>query len=209
MRTVCLTLGGDREARARRHFSDHGVSARFFPGFDAAALGLRTLNPYEVDVPGCGFNMGPKPTGIWLSHRAIWAACLVMDPEFQAVDAERDEFLITEDDALFLPEWRERFEKAMAVMPSDWNVIFLGSCCTIGKPSRQVAADVFAVEWPMCLQAYLVRRRALCTMIETQDKATCYGPVDITLTFHTFPSLSGVYTILPSLVTQHDMLLPP
>jgi GR25 family glycosyltransferase involved in LPS biosynthesis len=208
MRAICLTLGGAREEKARAHFAERGVpGVRFFPGFDAAALGLRTLNPYEVDAPGSGFNMGPKPTGIWLGHRAIWSACLVMDPEGQ--DAENDTFLILEDDALFEEGWQQRFAVALAHMPFDWNVIFLGSCCTVGKPTTHIAGEVYEVRWPMCLQAYLVRRRALKEIIASQDRATLYGPVDITLTFHTFPSLPGVYTILPTLVRQHDMILPP
>jgi GR25 family glycosyltransferase involved in LPS biosynthesis len=210
MRTVCITLGGAREERARKHLADLGINARFFYGLDAAALGLQTLNPYEVDGgPGCGFNMGFKPTGTWISHRATWAACLLLGPEFRGRtnDADRDEFLILEDDVRIEPAWQERFEAALAAAPRDWNVIFFGSCCTDGKPKEHIAGEVFRVEWPMCLHMYLVRRRALREMIATQDAATCYGPIDITLLFHTFPKMGGVYTVLPRLADQFDITL--
>lgn len=198
MRTVCLGLGR-AEQRRLAHFAERGVQADLFRGLDAQALGLRTLNPYEVDAPGSGFNMGPKPTGIWIGHRMLWAALQLL-PD--------DEVLVLEEDALFPPDWRDRFERALGAVPADWDVLFLGACCTAGKPKRHVNGEVYEVQWPMCLQAYAVRKRALGTMIETQDAATCYGPIDITLTFHTFSKLR-VYTVLPRIVDQFDTEIPP
>lgn len=216
MRIVCITLNdadytnmgglyGDRAtgaagrpARARQHFAERGVNAQFFQGIHAVQLGIDTTLPYEVDAPGSGFRMVPKATGCWLSHRALWAACLLMDDE---------EFLILEDDAKFSEDWRTHYDAARTVLPTDWDVLFLGSCCTAGRSPRQVVGEIYEVRWPMCLQAYLVRRRALETMIRTQDEARCYGPVDITLQFHTWPHLR-VYTILPRIVEQFNTDIP-
>jgi len=197
VRIVCITTFRAEEQR-QRHFAERGVQADVYRALHAEKLGLRTLNPYEVDAPGSGFNMGAKPTGIWLSHRALWAA-LELVPE--------DEVLILEEDAKFPEDWRERFDRALRATPADWDVLFLGACCTTGRPTRHVADQVHEVQWPMCLQAYAVRRKALRTMIETQDAATCYGPIDITLTFHTFPKLR-VYTVLPRIVDQFDTDIP-
>ncbi len=91
MRAVCLGLGR-AEPRRLAHFAERGVQADLFRGLDAQALGLRTVNPYEVDAPGSGFNMGPKPTGIWIGHRMLWAALQLL-PD--------DEVLVLEEDALF------------------------------------------------------------------------------------------------------------
>lgn len=216
MKTFCITVNDDNYARmgglygthatgqvaslsrTRQHFADRGVDATFFYGLHASKLGIDTTLTYEVDVPGSGFKMGAKPTGCWLSHRALWAACLLV---------QDDEFLILEEDAKFPEDWRARYEAARAALPADWDALFLGSCCTAGRPSRHVAGEVYEVRWPMCLQAYLVRRRALETMIRTQDESRCYGPVDITLTFHTWPKLR-VYTVLPRIVEQFDTDIP-
>lgn len=217
MKTFCITVNDDNYVRmgglygdradnarssishTRQHFLDRGVDARFFYGLHAPNLGIDTTLPYEVDAPGSGFRMGPKPTGCWLSHRALWAACLLTDEE---------EFLILEDDAKFPENWKQRFDAARSDLPSDWDVLFVGSCCTVGGPSQHVKGEVHEVRWPMCLQAYMVRRRALETMIRTQDEARCYGPIDITLRFHTWPKLR-VYTVLPRIVEQFNTDIPP
>lgn len=227
MRTICITVSGLYGApggvlgdappaasrtleRTRAHFAERGVNAQFFHGFNAQALGLRTINPYEVDGgPGCGFNMGPKPTGIWLSHRAVWAACLLMPPEHFNETADEDEFLILEDDAKFEPDWLMSLSQAaIEIEKLPWNVLFLGSCCTEGKVKSHIRGQVYEVKWPMCLQAYLVKRKALKAMITSQDEATCYGPIDITLMFHTWEKLGGVYAILPRIVHQWDTEIP-
>ena len=227
MRTFCITVNGRYEAagglygtavapgtvrtldRTRAHFAQQGVNAQFFYGFNAPLLGLKTVNPYEVDAPGSGYNMGPKPTGIWLSHRALWAACLLMPPEGLSATADEDEFLILEDDAKFDSDWILRLSQAVIDLGRiPWNMLFLGSCCTEGKVKSHIRGQVYEVKWPMCLQAYIVKRKALQTLIETQDAATCYGPIDITLMFHTYEQLGGVYTILPRIVHQWDTEIP-
>lgn len=229
MRTICITVNDDTYRRAggmygdragdpvpldisKQHFAERGLKdIRYFQGIHATKLGVDTTLTYEVDVPGSGYKMGPKPTGIWLSHRAVWAACLLMDSDVTSgrdVDAERDEFLILEDDALFVEDWKTRFDAAMMAMPRDWNAVFLGSCCAADKPTRHIFGEVYEVKWPMCLQAVLYRRRALRHMILTSDSARCYAPIDISLTFHTFETLGGVYTILPRLVHQRGTEIP-
>lgn len=201
MKIVCLTLtdrtygkGAPHHDRAHAHFAERGLGdVGWFYGIHADRIGVNTTLMFHTD-----YNMGPMPTGCWLSHRAAWAACLLMDDE---------EFLILEDDAQFSEDWKVRYESARAVLPDDWDVLFLGSCTTTGR-SQHVSGEVYEVRWPMCLQAYLVRRRALERMITTQDEARCYGPIDITLERHTWPHLR-VYTVLPRIVDQFDTELPP
>jgi len=206
MKVVCFTLtdpnygkAGSRRERTIRHFAERGVDAQFFYGIHAERIGLCTIHPFEVDQPGSAFNMGPMPVGCWLTHRAAWAAALLLPDE---------EFFFLEDDARFPLDWRARFDAARANLPDDWDVLFVGSCCAEDKNPRHVAGEVFEVRWPMATHAYLVRRKALPTMIESQDAATCYAPIDISTIFHTWPRLR-VYTILPRVVDQFDTELPP
>lgn len=208
-RIVCVTLWGEYESRtptmnlrstdrARAHFGEMGVDATYFYGINAPKLGVDTKNPYERDAPGSGYLMGPKPTGCWLSHRALWAALLLLP------DAH---FFVVEDDARFPPDWRARMEVSMAALPSDWDMLYVGSCCTQGQARQHVGADVFAQIAPQCTHGYMVARKALETLISTQDAVTCYAPIDISLLLHSHDKLK-VYTVLPRILEQHDMVLP-
>lgn len=205
MRTVCITVSGaysraaapgDRHPNATeaaaKHFADVGLKTEFFVGVNAPHLGLETKLAYEVDNPGSGFNIGQRCVGCWLSHRTLWAALMLL-PE--------DYFLVLEDDAKFSEGWSLRLEKALIHAPPDWDMIYVGSCCTSDKPQKHIGGDVFEVKYPMCTHGYLVRKKALPVLIETQDAAKLYAPIDISLVFHSLEKLR-VYTVLPQIVDQ-------
>jgi GR25 family glycosyltransferase involved in LPS biosynthesis len=210
MRTVCVTLHGGYQAhtpgagprdgaRTRAHFAERGVGAQFFYGVHADKLGVDTTLPYEVDGgAGCGYKMGPARVGCWLSHRTLWAALLLLPDDL---------FLVVEDDAKFPEDWRPRLERAVADA-GHFDMLFVGSCCTQGKPTKRIAGDIYEVKWPSCTHGYVVRRGALETLITTQDEARCYAPIDISLGFHSFSRMSRVYTLLPRLLEQFDTFIP-
>ena len=198
MKTICISVSDSRRAETERHFSERGVDAQFFRGINAPKLGIDGTLVYEVDAPGSGYKIGDKITGCWLSHRALWAACLLLPDE---------SFLILEDDARFPEDWRTRFDQAVSDA-GDFNVLFIGSCCTLDKPRNRVAGSVYDVKWPLCLHGYIVKRKVLPVFITTQDEARCYAPIDISLVFHTFPKLERVYTVLPRIVDQHATDFP-
>jgi GR25 family glycosyltransferase involved in LPS biosynthesis len=215
MKTICITVNDPTYTRmgglygghtaqpapvqAHKHFAEMGVDAAFFYGIHADKIGVTTGLFYEVDGgPGCGFRIGPKPTGCWLSHRALWAACLLL---------EDDLFFIIEDDAKFPPDWKPRLDAAMRDA-GDFDMLFVGSCCTRGKPCSHVAGNVFHVEWPLCTHGYLIRRRALSILIKTSDEVRCYAPIDISMAFHSFSKLGKVHTVLPRILDQHNTVIP-
>jgi len=204
MKIVCITLPGEYEPlhgtgtrtpeRTRAHFEERGVDAQFFYGLNAEKLGVDTTLVYEN---GVSERIGPKSAGCWLSHRALWAALLLLPDEL---------FFILEDDARFPEDWRPRVDKAVADA-GHFDMLFVGSCCTADKPKTHVAGDVYEVKWPMCLHGYIVRRSALEKMIATQDEARCYAPIDISVVLHTCEKLC-VYTVLPRILDQFDTYLP-
>jgi GR25 family glycosyltransferase involved in LPS biosynthesis len=207
VRTICVTLWHPYEAqtpglslrkgdRARAHFAERGVPVEFFYGIDAPKLGVDTKNVYELDVPGSGWRIGPKPTGCWLSHRALWAALLLL-PE--------DRFFVIEDDAIFPPDWKPRFDRAVADA-GDFDMLFIGSCCTRGKEQPHVRGEVYAVKYPLCTHGYVVSKKALPVLIETQDAATCYAPIDISIGLHSGSRLR-ILTLLPRLLEQFETKL--
>lgn len=185
---------GPRRDRARQLREAAGVHAAPFYGVHAARLGIITDRPYTLDGPD-GDPMNPKTVGTWLSHRMLWAACLLTDA---------DRFFLLEDDALFPSDWQTRFDQMMWDVPTDWDFINVGPCCAEDKPKKHIEGNVYSVEGgPMCLHAYLVRKRALQTLIETQDEVGCYAPIDISILVHSLPKLRA-YTILPRIVNQLD-----
>jgi len=116
MRTVCLTLtdrtygkSGPHPDRARAHFAERGLDdVRWFYGLDGRRLGVDAVIGYRFAQPGDSTRpptIGLMPTGIFLSHRAAWAALMMMSDE---------PTLILENDALFPTDWRERLDRALA-----------------------------------------------------------------------------------------------
>lgn len=205
MKIICITLAdygdyGKRTAEHRKevHFKERGVEVSYYYGLHAEKLGLRTIHPYEVDSPGSGWNMGPQPTGNWLSQRTLWSALLLL-PD--------DVFFILEDDAIFPSDWRERLERNVKALPEDWDVFYVGSCCTEGNSKTHIAEEVYEVKYPLCTHGYMVRRKALMTMIQKLDEARCYAPIDLALVFHVLPHLK-TYTLLPRLLEQFNTVIP-
>ena len=201
MRTVCIALLARERYPGRReaHFRERGVNADIFYGVDGTNTSLTTNRLYELDGPGAECNIGGKGVGIWISHRMLWSALLLLPDE---------EFFVLEDDVRFPEDWRGRVFGALADAPPDWDMIYVGSCCTQDKPGRLVRGNVHEVLYPFCLHGYLVRKKALLTLIRTQEEAGCYGPIDVTLTLHSLPKLK-VYTVIPRVLDQWDMELVP
>lgn len=199
VKAFCISLleTPERTAKAQAHFKERGVVCQFFNGINAQVAGLRTLFPYEVDAPGSGFNIGPKPVGIWLSHYMVWSALTLLSEK---------QYLILEVDARFSLDWPKRFAAALEAVPPDFDMLYIGSCCCSRQPSTHIRGEVFEVKYPQCLHAYVVARKALPTLLSTQRKL--YAPIDISLNFHSHPLLK-VYAVLPRIVDQFDTEIMP
>jgi len=186
----------EKTAFIRQHFSEVGVEAENFWCISGGLSGLYTVHPYEVDDPGSGWRMGYGPTANWLSQYMLWTAMSFM-PE--------DYFFQLELDTQFAPDWKARTELALSQTPKDFDVLFVGSCCAAGKESSvQVRGDVWEVKYPMCNHAMIIAKKALPVMLSTQRRV--YAKMDISLNFHTFPSLK-VYTVLPRIAGQFNTFL--
>lgn len=197
-RTFCITLPErpDRTARAREQFRLKRVdNVEFVDGIDAQSFGLKTVFPYEVDRPGSGFNIGFKPTGIWLSHRILWQI-LMYQPE--------PHFFILEDDANFHDDWKLKMQLALAETPKSFDWLFIGSCCTARLKPMRIGGYVYEVKYPSCFHAYVLARKAIPHLLATTRR--CYAPIDIHTILHSFKQME-VYTVLPRLVDQFDTKL--
>ena len=199
MKTICLTMPEtpSRRLASEKHFAELGLAVDFMPSINGEVFGLQTSREYTLDGPPFnGYRVPPRVVGIFLSHCTVWMAAALMD------DAE---FFILEDDALFCEGWKERLQQALADVPKDYDILYVGSCCCKGKPTENVKGEVFVVEWPLCLHAYIIAKKAIPTLIRTQRN--CYAPIDVALAIHTLPYLKA-YTILPRIVGQRSLELP-
>ena len=200
MKTLCLTLREtpEREAACRKHFAELGVEATFIYGIHAGHAGLLTKNPYEVDAPGSGYNIGPHGVGIWVSFIMMFQVALQMEGEH---------FFFLEHDAEFDPDWKARFDQGMKDVPPDFDFFFIGSCCLKDRPKTHIKGDVYKVAHPNCNHACVIAKKALPFVIQTLSKK-CWAPLDLQLIFEVFPKLK-VYALLPRAVKQFDTFLHP
>jgi hypothetical protein len=187
----------ERTTQIQDHFKSVGLEAETFNCVSSALSGLGTVFPYEVDNPGSNFNMGPKGVANWISQYMLWSAMLYM-PE--------DHFLQLEWDSQFPADWKARTERALRDVPRDFDVLFIGSCCTNGMPKTLIAGEVYDIRYPMCSHGLIIAKKALPTFIATQRKV--YANADISIKFHTLGHLK-VYTVLPAICTQQNTVLVP
>jgi hypothetical protein len=187
----------DRTAFIMQHFKEVGIQAEEFHCLNAELAGVSTKHCYELDNPGSGWRIGEKPTALWLSFWAMWSAMSFMPDSH---------FLTMEWDAQFKSNWKELTEQALNDVPSDFDLLLLGSCCCNGAWKQRVKGNVWEVKYPACGHATIVAKKALPVMLRTQRKI--YAPLDISLMLHTMPLLK-VYCVIPRLAEQWNTVIPP
>ncbi len=200
MKKFCLTLPEYPEVTvaAQNHFAEMGVEdVEFFWGFNAPLAGVATTHCYEVDNPGSGYKMGAKPTGIWISQYMLWNHIMHLGDEY---------YMILESDAKFLPGWKEKLDRAMKVVPSNFDFLHIGHCCMEGHERKSLGEDVWETKHCQCTHAYIVRRGCLPFVLKTLRKV--WSPIDIQLVTEVFPHLN-TYAIYPRIVDQFNTVIPP
>lgn len=197
-RAFCIAMDSRWPTR-QAHFASVGLTAERFHAFDGAASGLVATIPYDVDKPGTRYVINAKGVGMAISHIALWTAL------FHA-PAQEDSWMIVEDDALFDADWSPRLCAAIAALPTDWDMVFLGSCNCNDKAQTLISANLYDVRYPSCTHAYMVRRKALPILLATNKRV--YAPIDCSLVLNSFPILR-VYTILPRIAAQDGTFIRP
>ena len=199
METVVLAMrNSSRIPRIRRNLKNAGIEKyRIFYGVNGQKSGLKASIPYEFDNPGSGYLIGAKHVGCSLSHWMLWSA-LDFDPNTP------DMVMILEDDAIFRSHWKEFVERALTKLPEDWDILYPGSCCTRNRMGRELDSNLFE-GMPLCTHCYIVRKKALNTLIETNEEV--YAPIDLQMYFKS-KHLLKCFTIFPRVVDQENCELP-
>lgn len=196
-RTFILTVNRPikRYDETVKHLDEQGIKWERFDGLDNRKCRLNSKDTFDLDR--AGERLEAKHVAATLTHYLCWKVCSYL-PD--------DSFWILEFDVRMADGWREQYEKAMSVMPDDWQVIFLGSCCCKGRDTKHIAENVYEVHWPLCGHAIQVRQSALPTLLDIHQKINM--PLDIALYYNSLPKLR-VYTVLPRIIEQHNTFLPP
>jgi GR25 family glycosyltransferase involved in LPS biosynthesis len=179
------------------HLATEGLAPTPFVGISADISGLETKWTYEVDHPGSGYRIGPKHVAMNLSHYMLWKVCSFI---------EGDSFIIFEDDVRFVVGWRPHFEDAVAHLPSDWDMLYVGSCCCAVNSNAPIHGRLHKTKYALCTHAYAVRKKALLILLEHCQKVWTH--IDINIMFGAFPHLN-CYAIIPRLADQQDTIIPP
>jgi len=179
---VCPQLP-ERQAAAEAHFRERGLEVESFAGVHGPTWGLATRKR-RAD----GQAMSSGSVGLMLSHWTLWRVAERLDDE---------EVMIFEDDVILPEDFKQQFWRSYEQLPDDWQFVFVGF---VGRfPQEPVTERVSLVRYPYGTHAYLVKRTALRTLIETNQEARTH--LDLQLIDNTLPRLK-CYTFTPSLAGQ-------
>ena len=186
-----------------KHLDEQGIKWERFDGFDNQVTRLQAMDTFDMDR--AGERLQAKHVAATLTHYLLWGMM-----EYQPDES----FVALEFDVRFVEGWKEQFNRAMQVLPDDWDLVYLGSCCCKGRnivavPQREPFTDeinLFDVRYPLCGHAIMYRKKCLETLLTIHQKINM--PLDIAMFHLSLPKLR-VYTILPSIVEQHNTFLPP
>ncbi len=137
-------------------------------------------------------------TARWTRQWTLWWNVLIKQPE--------DEFLILEDDAILCNDFFNKFQTFKSELPSDWEFAYIGWLKPTGiydnKQIIDVSNNVITGITPFCTHAYLVKKSALKTLIETNQLAC--NPIDIQIIERSLPRLKYYISKIP-LITQRSV----
>jgi GR25 family glycosyltransferase involved in LPS biosynthesis len=201
-RLAKLTAGGAVERVS-------GVDGRSLNVKALADEGLITPMGYEryclpQDKKLFGMDLTPGAIGCALGHRKIWQ--LVKERRLQRA-------LILEDDVEFSPKFGATIEARLALVPSDWELIYFGGLDLLakGKPPRPFLADGvrYAYQGHRELTAYMLHFRSAARCLELSSPMTWQIDTHITSNLSEDPRASDSfisdpksYVLQPSLAIQ-------
>lgn len=196
MRPIVISIDPQRYSITYDHLTKEGMFPTRWEGFDNKnKWHLSTNDYYEYDNPGGRFRIGGSVIGVMLGHYTLWKALDWGNP--------KPYYHIMEDDVRLKPGWKTQLQAAMDELPDDWDILYPGNGCALGE-AELVAGNLYKAK-PQCLHWYVVRHKALKTLIHTNQIA--WAPIDVQMIFRSFPFLN-VYAILPRIADQCGTTFP-
>jgi len=107
---------------------------------------------------------------------------------------------IIEDDFRFKENWSKIYHDVMEDLPGDWDIVQFGNCCTLGLDLEKITDNLYK-GGALCLHWYMIKRRALDILLETNRMVQ--GRIDVQMLRQSYKHLNA-YTVLPSIAGQAD-----
>ena len=205
LKSFCITLKDHpkRTEYAKNHFKQHDLDAELFEGIDAKKFGLSTKIPYVDDYPNWDKDCGTPhfisqgQVGCILSHYMLWRIMEYLPYE---------EYLILEDDVELCENFKEKLLDVKSRLPEDWQYCFVGHCCLNKEGSLQIDDGIIqTVTSPLCTHAYMIKKSALKTLIDTNSIA--WAHIDIQIQKRSLCNLN-YYVADPPLAEQLSITNP-
>ena len=186
----------EKERRCIKYMASFGIKSVPIYGFRSENCGISTdyYKTRELE------KITAKTIVAGLSHFNVWASIKWM---IESAITSHKVFLVVEDDVEFTRnDWKDVLLENLAILPDDWHVVYVGSCCTDGNHlHRHVGANLYKLTQGMCTHCYLVNYEGACKLLETNQKV--WSPIDIQILVDSIPRMN-FYGILPRLATQEN-----
>ncbi|MET0536115.1 MAG: glycosyltransferase family 25 protein, partial [Steroidobacter sp.] len=160
---INLERSPERRLYITSHLRSLGIEPTVVPAFDGKKLSLDEVikdGRYNDEVSRSSFDrsLSMAEIGCGLSHLSIYQR-MVRDGTAVA--------LVSEDDAQFGPDARQRIEAALQAAPADWGVIQLRFDCRNFEPAGSgLVKFKFGDSLPVAATAYLISLRAARALAE-------------------------------------------
>jgi hypothetical protein len=187
--------GLNRIAATTAHLRERDVNYWPFHGINGETAGLSCTNHHDLP-DGSKYTPTPKHVSLCINHWMIWSRAHMEH------DDPGDFILVMEDDVRFVDDWDDKLQQALLDVPEDWDMLFLGSCYARHHGAAHVKGSVYKLDKPNCTHAYLVRVKALPTLL--RDCERIYTNIDWAIAEQVGQKLK-IFAILPRIAHQHTM----
>jgi hypothetical protein len=174
--------------------SEVGLEPTPFYGVFGQRMKLVPKLPNEIECPGKNIFMTEGAVGCYLSHYTLWNVLSYL-PE--------DEFLIFEDDAVFVDDFMKKYEDCYKKLPKNWDLVYVGWLPNGDDKSSVMVDEGISIRHPSATHAYLIKKSALSMALDSIQP--CSSPIDLTIVRKLLPNLK-FYVFDPSLVSQRSFL---
>ena len=179
-----------REVHVVQQLESQGLKAEKFYGVNGIKLGLKPSNPDYIDSPHYEYYLTRGGVGCCLSHLSLWNMLLHYPDE---------EFFILEDDVIFCPDFKKKFEERYNSLPP-WDLVYVG-WVPYGQDDSgtDLGGGIFSNKINSGTHAYLVKKSILPILIEQCQPIITN--IDIAIRIKALPMLKW-FAFNPSLVSQ-------
>ena len=124
-----------------------GVDGSQLSIIDPQVVSLQGAADLKIPTKKFGMTLTRGGVGCAMSHKAIWE---------EVAAARKELVLVLEDDAIILPNFRERIPMIISELPETWDILYLGSgqyevetsfSPHLARPSRIYGLFGYVINW--------------------------------------------------------------